>query len=422
MKTIIFLGLKSLKQRKFVVSLTLLSIALSVALYLGVERVRDGARESFTNTISKTDLIVGARGGSLQLLLYTVFRIGSSTNNISYRSFDKWSKHPAVAWTIPYSLGDSHRGFRVVSTNENFYKHYHYQGDRPVTFSEGVPPSGVFDVALGSEVANILNYKLGQDIIISHGFSEGGVIQSHDNMPFKVTGILKRTSTPIDRSLYITLEGMEAIHIDWSDGSAPQAGQETKPEKIDPAKLKPKVLTAFLLGTKNRIDTLHLQREISDDESEPLLAIIPGVALSELWRGISFGESALKIVSYFVVMVGLIGMLISIYNSLNERRREMAILRAAGAGRKTIYGLLIFESTFLSIAGSLFGIVLIYIILVIAQPLAEKHLGIFVPIKALSMDEFIYLGAVMTAGFILGFIPAWRAYRNSLLDGLSPRV
>jgi putative ABC transport system permease protein len=117
---VLSLAYQSLKNRQLTSVLTVLSIALSVTLLLGVEQVRVGARESFANTISQTDLIVGARGGTLQLLLYAVFRIGTATNNISYESYEHFRSHPAVAWTIPYSLGDSHRGYRVVGTTEDF--------------------------------------------------------------------------------------------------------------------------------------------------------------------------------------------------------------------------------------------------------------------------------------------------------------
>jgi putative ABC transport system permease protein len=326
------LAYQSLRNRRFTSALTLCSIALSVALLIGVEQARLGACESFANTISQTDLFVGARGGTLQLLLYTVFRIGSSTNNIAYESYVYFRDHPAVAWTIPYLLGDSHRGFRVVGPTEDYYSKYRYRRERQVELAERRVPSDIFDVALGSDVAADLQYRLGNRLVITHGITHVRGLSDHDDKPFTVVGILKRTATPVDRSLYITLEGMEAMHLDWSEGAPPLAGETIATDQITKEDIKIKQITAFLLRAKSRIDTLRLQREVNTFEAEPLTAIIPGVALSELWRTIGYAEDVLRVVSIFIIIVGLLGMLVALYTALTERRREMAILRAAGAG------------------------------------------------------------------------------------------
>jgi putative ABC transport system permease protein len=419
--TLLTILCKSLWNRRLTTVLTIFSIALSVLLLLGIERVRLGARDSFSNTISQTDLIVGAKGGTLQLLLYSVFRLGSATANISYESFEKLRNHPAVKWVIPYSLGDSHRGFRVVGTNEDFYVNYRYRQDRTVTFAEGQAPMQVFDVALGSEVAEALKYKMGDSVAVAHGISDGPAIISHDDKPFKVVGILNKTGTPIDRSLYITLEGLEAIHMDWTDGAPPRRGEETPAHSIRKEDIKIAQITAALVRTKNRFETLMLQREINTYTEEPLMAIIPGVALGELWSVVSYAEDGLRIVSWAVLVVGLLAMLISIYTSLQERRREMAILRSVGAGLKTIAALLIIEATLLTFVGIALGVLLTYVVLLLSRPLIESSFGMLIPIQPLSIMEWIFLGVILVAGFLLGLAPAIKAYRNSLADGLAIR-
>lgn len=418
---VLSLAWKSLKNRKLTTGLTVLSIALSVALLLGVENVRVGARESFSNTISGTDLIVGARGGSLQLLLYSVFRMGSATNNITYDSYRHFAEHQAVAWTIPYSLGDSHRGFRVVGTTNDFYEHYKFRRTRSIEFAEGRMPDGVFDVVLGSDVADALKYKIGEKVTVAHGIAVRNIME-HDDKPFTVVGILKRTATPVDRSIYVSLYGIEAIHIDWQDGAPPMLGEEVPAEQISKEKMEIKQITSFLLRTKSRIDTLRLQREISTYEPEPLQAIIPGVALAELWRTIGYAEVALRVVSFFVLVVGLLGMLVSLYTSLNERRREMAILRAVGAGPRKIIFLLVLESGILSLAGAALGTVIIYGLSIAAQPVVEQTFGLYLPIQPPTAAGYAYLGAIVVAGFLIGFVPALKAYRNALGDGLSVRL
>ena len=412
---------KSLQNRAFTSVLTLISVMLSVMLFIGVERVRRGARESFANTISQTDLIVGAKGGSIQLLLYTVFRIGSATANISYGTYEKLKAHPDIAWTIPYSLGDSHRGYRVVGTDGHFYRHYHYRRGQKIQMAAGREAQKIFDVVLGSEVAQKLGYQVGSKLVLSHGTEEIS-LQNHEDKPFEVVGILERTMTPIDQSLYVTLEGMEAIHVDWQEGAPPMPGEEVPAERLVQAPPPIQSVTAFLVGAKNRIQTLHLQRMINQYPDEPLMAIIPGVALSELWEGLSYAEEGLQIVSGFVVIVGLVGMLVSIYNSLQERRREMAILRSVGASPQLILGLMVAESLLLTFCGSVLGVMALYGALILSQGWVEDTFGFYLPIQALSSLEWIYLGGILAFGTLLGLIPGLRAYQNTVADGLTMKL
>lgn len=415
------LAFQSLRNRKFTNFLTVLSISVSVALLIGVEKIRVGAKESFSNTISQTDLIIGARTGPIQLLLYSVFHMGDATNNISYETFKRYEKHPDVEWVIPYSLGDSHRGYRVVATNESFYAHYHYRKDRGLRLREGSIAKDIFDVVLGSEVAKTLGYHSGDQVVLSHGVSDGGGLE-HSDKPFHVVGILEQTSTPIDRSLYITLEGMEAIHMDWQNGAPPQPGQETSVKEIKKENIKIGQITAFLLRTKSRIQAIYLQRNVDTDEHEPLLAIIPGVALSQLWQGISYAEDGLRLITIFVVLSGFLGMLIALYTSLNERRREMAILRAVGVGPRRILFLLVLESTLLTFFGLVGGTAFVYGLLLVGQPIIEKQFGLYLPITPLTATEWAYLGATQVIGVLVGVIPAMKAFKNALVDGLTIRV
>jgi putative ABC transport system permease protein len=420
--TLLSLVYHSVMNRKLTAALTMLSIALSVALLVGVENVRVGARDSFANTISQTDLIVGARGSSLQLLLYAVFHMGTAANDLSYQTYEKFKDHPAVAWTIPLSFGDSHRGYRVVGTDANFYSRYRYRRDRQIQFSAGRMPDDVFELALGWDAARLLKYKIGDAVIVTHGIEEGKGLLQHADRPFVVTGILGRTNTPIDRSIYVTLEGIEAMHLDWGDGGPPMPGEETPVSKIKKADLHVKQISAFFLRAKSRIDTLQLQRELSSFQGEPLQAIIPGVALSELWQTIGYAEDALVVVSILVMIVGLLGMLVSLYTSLNERRREMSVLRAIGAGPLQIVLLLVLEAALLACAGALVGVAIVYSALFAARPVIESHFGLYLSIQPPREAGYAYLASVVVLGTMIGFLPAMKAYRNSLADGLSIRV
>jgi putative ABC transport system permease protein len=420
MPIILHLTWKSLMNRRATVILTLLSIALSTALLLGVERVRTEARGSFANTISGTDLVVGARSGTVQLLLYSVFHIGNATNNISWESYQKLASHPKVAWTIPLSLGDSHRGYRVLGTSTEFFQHYQYARRRNLEFAYGVPFNDLYDAVLGAEVAEKLGYQLGQDMVVSHGAGKVSFTK-HTDKPFRVAGILKRTGTPVDRTVHVSLAAIEAIHIDWRSG-APLPGMNVSAEKTRNMDLTPRTVTAFLVGLKSRIAVFQVQRVINDYAQEPLSAVLPGVALQELWNMMGVAENALLVVSWAVVLVGLTGMLTAILASLNERRREMAILRSIGARPWQISLLLAGEASILATFGALFGVCLLYGAILAVRPIAETSFGLSLGIGLLTSHEWMLLGLVISAGLIVGIVPAWRAYRLSLADGMTIRI
>jgi putative ABC transport system permease protein len=415
------LASKSLANRALITVLTAGSIALSVALLIGVENARVGMRESFSNTIRGTDLIVGARGGTIQLLLYSVFGMGAPTNNVKYSTYQAFARHPAVAWTIPYSLGDSHHGFRVIGTDSSFYQHYRFRRDRAITFRAGRAARDVFDVVIGADVAERRSYKLGDAIIVTHGMGATGIMD-HEETPFRIVGILERTFTPIDRAVYVTLKGIAAIHVGWEQGAPPALGTQVASSRFHPDSLQVDQVTSFFLAAKSRVATLRLQREVNTFEGEPLMAVIPGVALGEMWRTIGYAEEALRIVTAFVLVVGLLGMLVSIYTSLNARRREMAILRAVGVGVGRIVSLLMLESGLLAALGSLAGVLGMFGLLALLQGPIESRFGLFLPIRPLGAVEYAYVVGVIGAGLLIGIVPAIKAYRNTLTDGLSVRL
>lgn len=416
------LALKSLKNRSLASILTVISIALSVVLLLSVERAKRAAEEGFTQTISQTDLIVGARSGPTQLILYTVFNMGNATHNISYQSYQDIKNNPAVEWTIPYSLGDGHRGFRVVGTTNEFFEHYRFRGDGKVELQEGKTLEGLWDVVIGADVARKLGYRVGDKIVVAHGVTHGEGIQKHDDKPFTIVGIMKSTGTALDQSLYVSLEDIEAMHIDWKSGAAPTAATAVGPDKIRKENIKVDQITAFFLRTKSRIETLRLQREINNYKEEPLLAIIPGVTLSELWRGLSYVEQVLKVISWMVVAVGFMAMLIALTTSLNERRREMAILRALGASTGKIIALLVFESALLTFAGIVLGTLVAVVGTALVRPWLEIEFGFYLEGGALGKTEMIYLAATLVGGILVGLIPAYRAQKMALKDGLSVKI
>jgi putative ABC transport system permease protein len=408
------LALRSLWNRRVTALLTVSAIAISVALLLSVQMLRTSARESFANTVSGVDLIVGARSGPLNLLLYSIFRVGDATANVSWNSYQKIARHPDVAWTIPISLGDSHRGFRVMGTTADYFAHYRFGDQHALAFSAGGRFQDLYDVVLGADVAKTLGYRLGDSIVVAHGLGHVSFAE-HQDKPFHVAGILAKTGTPIDRTLHVSLEAITAIHIGWQTSrvSADEARRRD---------LTPDTITAFLVGMRSKVMTFTMQRAINEYRQEPLLAVLPGVALSQLWDLVGIADTALAIVAAFVVLAGLMGMLTAILTSLNERRREMAILRSVGARPRHVLALMLIEAGVLASAGVFVGTALTYALILIGRPLLEQRFGIFVRVMGLSRYEINVLIAIVLAALMMGLFPALRAYRNSLSDGLQVRV
>ncbi|MEL6478089.1 MAG: ABC transporter permease [Pseudomonadota bacterium] len=410
------LAFSSLLARWITVGLTIFAIALSVALFLGVEKVRTGAKTSFADTISNTDLIVGARSGSVQLLLYSVFRIGNATNNITWETYQDLAARPEVAWAVPLSLGDSHRGYRVMGTTTDYFQRYKFRGGRELAFAEGAVFEDLFDAVVGADVAAALDYQLGTSIVVSHGLAS---FVDHADKPFRVAGILEKTGTPVDRTVLVSLEAIEAIHVDWSGGG--RVGRISA-EEVRGMVLEPKAITAMMLGTTSRLKVFTLQRAINEYPEEPLLAILPGVALQELWEIVGVAETALIGVSAMVIATALLGMAAMIFASLNERRREMAIFRAVGAGPRVIGALLMLEAVLLTAIGIVLGVVLLYAGLYTARPYIDAAYGLYIPIEGLTGREILVLASVLGASAIVSLIPAWRAYALSIADGMTVRT
>ena len=413
------LAWRSLLNRKIAVTLTVLSVALSVALFLGVEKVRQGTREGFNSTISGAELIIGARSGPINLLLYSVFRLGDATAEISWPTYQLIAERTDIEWTVPLSLGDSHRGFRVLGTTEEYFQRYKFAGGRLLEFSEGQKFDDLFDAVIGAEVAKELKYSLESRLVLTHGLAG---FSDHDNRPFRVVGILKRTGTPIDRTVHVSLEAISAIHVGWETGAKNPYAERITEEMIRSFDLTPKSVTAVLAGLERKGTILRTQRAINTYPREALMAIIPGKVLADLWQITGIVERALIGLSIFVIAVGLVSILTSILTSLNERRREMSLLRAIGATPVNIFTLMVAEAGVLGFIGAVLGSGLINSLLLIVTPILSERFGILLLGIGLSSLDVLTILTVTITAFVVGSGPAIVAVRRSLQDGLNVHI
>lgn len=396
-----------------------LTIGLSVALLISVEKIRSEVRDSFNRSVSATDLIVGARGGELQLVLYSIFHIGQASNNISWSSFELIKNNRNVAWAEPISLGDSHKGFRVVGTSSSFFEHYKIGQQQALIFKKGEAFQDLFDTVLGAEVARKLGDQVGSNITLSHGVGSTS-FSEHDDRPFQVVGILQPTGTPVDQSVFVSSQAIEAIHDGWQSGSRIR-GQQITTQELREKVLQPKELTAILVGVKSKLATFQLQRQINNYKGEPLQAALPGVALQQLWQLIRVAETALQLVSVCVVLVGLIGMLSVLLTTLSVRRKEMAIFRSIGARPWHIIMLLVFESSLVTLLGVILGMLLAILMLSLAQPIIEAQFGLFIQSVGVDWSFAPILFIVVLGGAVTGIWPGYLAYKVTAADGLTAR-
>jgi putative ABC transport system permease protein len=424
MKALWHVAWKSALNRRGTLLLVLLSIALATTLLLTLERLRTDIRDSFALSVSGTDLVVGARTSPIQLMLYAVFRVGGATNTVKMQSIEAIAQHRAVAWVVPLALGDSHRGRPVLGTTTTYFERYAYGDQQKLVLAQGRAFAGTLDglyeAVIGAEVAASLGYGLGQKIVLAHG-SADTLAPQHSDKPFTVVGVLARTGTPVDRTVHVSLQAIEAIHLDWA-GGAPIPGLTIAPEHARKFDLQPQQVTAALIGLKNRVAVFNVQRFVAGYEGEPLLAVLPGVALDELWAVVGPGEQALLVISGLVALVSLASLVAVVLAGLNERRRELAVLRAVGAGPRHVVLLLAAEGALVTAGGVLLGVLATIAAVLFAGPLLQQQFGITLSASAPTAAQWGLLGAVLAAGMLASLVPGWRAYRLSLADGLSPRT
>ena len=394
------LAIQSLLDRKSSVVLSCIAMTISIFVLLGVEHIRKESKESFSSTISGADLIVGARSGQLNLLLYSVFRLGTPVNNISWRSYQDIAANTNVAWTIPISLGDSHKGFRVLGTSNDYFQHFKYGKKQTLNIAQGNEFAAVYDVVIGAAVAESLNYQLGDPVVLSHGLTDTS-FAVHDQHTFTITGILAPTGTPVDQTVHVKLEGVEAIHQDLDSG------------EITNKKLQPISITAFIVGLKSRVATFRLQREINEMEREPLMAILPGVALSELWRVMATFENTLRLISSMVFIAAVLGLAAVMASSIRERNKEIQLLRIIGAPPGFLFILFQIEALLISLISIVSGSALLTLLLAISQKQISTQAGLHLDINPLTSNSVTIILSILATTILVASIPAFQAYSKA---------
>lgn len=390
----------SLGSRLGTVLLTVLMMSVSVFVLLSVENIRQQAKDSFQQSVSDVDLLVGPRTGQINLLLYSVFHIGVPTHNLSWDSYMMLKQHQDVDWTIPLSLGDSHRGYRVVGSEHQLFEHFRFRSDHSLEFASGQAFRDTYDAVVGAEVAASLGYQTGDKIVLAHGIADTS-FSRHENHPFQISGILKPSGTPVDRSIFISLTGLEAMHADFP-------GANTAPD------LSPQSVTAVLVGLHSKIKTFTLQREINTYSDEALQAILPGVVLSSLWSMLGGVEQTLWVISLLVLLGALIGMVNVLLLSMRERRHELAVLRALGYRPGFLFALLQLEALLITASSIIVALLALWAGDIWLREWLLSQFGLFLSESLLQPGMWQLLLGIVLAAMISALLPAVNAYRQGL--------
>jgi putative ABC transport system permease protein len=401
--------LRSIWSRKLMAGLTCFSITISMFVLLSVAHVQGQIRQSFERSVSGVDLIVASRTSQLNLLLFSVYQIGYATHTLSWQSYLALQHNPQVDWAVPLAMGDSHAGKAVVGTNSDFFQHYKFANKRSLEFSQGQSFERVFEVVVGAQVAQELAFQLNQNVVLAHGTGKVSFTK-HDKHPFKVVGILAPTGTPVDRTMYVPIEAIEAIHTHH-----PHTNEHVAHDHMDLSDLG---LTAVFVGAKSKLGILNLQRQINQNTEEALSAILPGVALQELWQLMDVVEKSLQLISWLVLAAAMLGLTTMLLASMFERRKELMVLRALGAKASLIVLLIEGEALTITLLGCILGYVILTFSLHFAAPYVLLYFGLAIDVLPNLANFVRFTGFALFLAAFLALVPALLAYKQSLARGL----
>ena len=401
------LAIQSALSRKASLLIIVFSAAISVTILLAVFKIRDDTKTSFTNAISGVDLVVGGKGSPTELILHSIFHIGRPTSLVPGSAIKEIESISQVKWLVPLQLGDSYRSYPVIGTTTDFFQQIRAQ-NKALAFSSGHSFGGgnQREVVLGANVARQFKHQLSDKITLSHG-SGIGPAQDHSDIPFTIVGILEANGTPIDNSILISTQSFNGLH-DGSDG------------KVEFVQLSNSQYSAFFLGLTQRSAVFSVRRQIDSLKSPPLMAVMPGVALDDLWKTLEVAENALLLVSVGVVLTSILGIAAALLISLESRRRELATLRAVGVKPLEIFFLIILESLFIITAGIILGWIFLQALVFTFSDWLMKEWGILSAVGPPSANDLIGLLMILIAALICSIIPGIKAYRLALNDGLNP--
>ena len=407
----------NLKDKPLTTSLSILLMALGIAIISLLLLAGKQIEEKFTRNVAGIDMVVGAKGSPLQLILASIYQIDSPTGNISMEEANRLTRSPLVKSTIPLSMGDSYQGYRIVGSNEKYLAHFQAEFETGQVFSKAM------EMVVGSKVAKNLGLKVGDAFASQHGFDGEG--EAHEEKKFKVVGILKTTNSVLDALLITPLESVWAVHdehhedevgkganaLKLLDEEQPQSGEEHHHEEDS------KEITSLLVKFRNPAMGMMLARSINQNST--LQTATPAIEINRLFALLGVGVDALKWIALVIIIVSGLSVFVSLYNSLKERKYEMALMLSMGASRTKLFLLLLLEGLIISTIGFVIGIFLSRLGLWIMSENVEQNFHYDFNVLSLLTEEFyLFLGALFI-GLLAAAIPSLGIYNINISKTLA---
>ncbi|MDP7062776.1 MAG: ABC transporter permease [Planctomycetota bacterium] len=443
--------MRNLKRRKLASILTGLSVSLGVGLFATVGALREASEQGFNRSASVCDMLVGAKGSGLQLTLNALYHMGQSQGNVPYALYEEISDTPGVLWSVPLAVGDSYRGKRIVGVTSNLFSDVRLGGadsTEKLVFADGGPfeylradlaelkaelaahehedehedehehehehenehdheahVRSMFKAVVGADVAIETGLKVGSHFTPSHGVEGVSSRHGHEEAETEVVGVLAPTGTPLDRAILIPIGAYYVIE-----------GHEATEDMVEGGARDPRGLSAVMLSTKAGFYRTRIYRSLNDRLDAQ--AVYPSQEVRKLFAIIGQGDVILRLITALIVVVALVGVMVAIYNTMGARRREFAILRALGARRRTILGLVTGESAVIALLGGMVGLIFAGALIYAVTDQVHAATGVSVA-AAPGLPELQLLVAVTLAGAVAGLIPALSAYRTEAAHYLS---
>lgn len=434
---------RNMQQRALASSLTGLSMALGVALMILVIVIHEVTVEQFQSDAQGYHLIVGgSSGGDAQLVMNTVFHIGSPPYPIPYRYYQQFLDGEYAPYTktaVPYCIGDSYHKngarFRVVATTPDLFDKIAYGAnddgtDKRYEFSAGrnFQADHFFEAVVGSVVASKSGLKVGDTFEPTHGLSDGG----DKHIEFEIVGILKPTGTSNDRALFANMEGFflldgHALPVEGASArtiaTAEPAGSTHLPEGdsddpnrgFQPLPEAQREVTSILVLCKDDISMMTLDHKINKGKDRTAMAVKPGYFVQDMLDNIIGPvRLVLLVLTILIIVVAGISILVSIYNSMSERSHDIAVMRALGASRAAVMGIIMVESILLSLLGGIAGVLLGHAVMGLVSPMIESQAGIVLKFWQFNWQESLLIPGLVAFASLVGFLPALTAYRTDV--------
>lgn len=408
---------RSLRQHAFSTSVTVVSTALAAGLVMSVFSIQRQTEQAFTGGPIGFDAVLGARGSQLQLVLNTVFHLETSPGNIPWRMYEEIRKRPYVELAIPYAVGDNYHGYRIVGTTPELFERFEYQAGRRFR----VQPGGSFfdplraEAVIGSFVAEKTGLRVGSTINPYHGLTFDPSAKHADE--YVVVGVLEPTNSPSDRVIWIPIEGIFRMSGHQLRGS----GETYVPARGEAIPDEHKEVSAVMLKLKSPQAGMLLDQEVNKQGKTATVAWPIGTVMADLFSKMGWVTRILQLVAYLVVVVAAASICAAIYNTINERRREFAILRALGARRATVHAAIVLESSVIAVIGSLVGYAVYAAILAGAAVVVRQQTGVVLEAWRSFPAELWATPIVMTLlGAAAGAVPAMKAYATDVASNLTP--